>query len=101
MRPLLAPLDAPALVFCLLEDIAPHDGHYLMSILSLESDAPCALAALAKAILSLLAQQLLDAAICVKNHTSHPLITAMFPLLQSESFGVMSYGFMIGESKTV
>lgn len=74
----------------------------LMSSICLEDDAPCALAALSKgSSVTLLGQQLLGGAICVKNHTSHPLIAAMFPLLQSESFGLMSYGFMIAASKTV
>lgn len=72
----------------------------LPSTCSLEDDVPCALAAPSiGCFITLWGQQLLDGAVCVRKHTSHPWTTASCPLLQSGSFGMMSYGFMIGESK--
>lgn len=44
----------------------------LMTVLSLEEDVPCAVAAPSKGcFITMLGQQLLDGAICVRNHTFH------------------------------
>lgn len=45
----------------------------LMTLLSLEEDVPCAVAVPSiGCFITMLGQQLLDGALCVKNHTFHP-----------------------------